>query len=120
MDKNINLTSLMIGLCLMMLAQAISWVQYNGQFVWESLKNRYILTAILIAIPNAIIYWHSSRILFETLDKRVWMVKVLAQSTSYLIFPIMTWMLMRESPLTLKNLISMLLSLLIILVQLYL
>jgi hypothetical protein len=110
----------MIGLCLMMLAQAISWLQYNGQFVWETLKNKFLLTAILIAVPNAIIYWYSSKILFENLDRRVWMVKVLAQGTSYLVFPIMTWMMMKESPLTIKNLISLVLSLLIILVQLYL
>ena len=109
---------LIIALLLMASAHAITWFTYNGQFVWEEWSKRPLTTAILLGPPATLLFWWSSRYGYQALGS-AWSVRFLAFAASYFVFPILTYVFMKESFLEPKVLVSMLLSILIIFIQVY-
>ena len=106
---------LIIALLLMASAHAITGVTYNGQFVWEEWSKRPLATALVLGPPATLVFWWSSLWLPSTRFSVV--SSFLAFAASYFVFPIQH-VFMKNLSRT-KVLVSMLLSILIIIIQVY-
>ena len=74
---------------------------------------------VTLAIPTSLAAYYASRFTYAALDEQVWAVRFIGFGTSYLVFPLLTWWLLKESMFTPKTLICIMLSMLIIAIQVF-
>ena len=112
-----NIKFIIISTFIFVLGQVLIWYQLNSQLVWDwakGTKSMWIMS--LLGIPISLLMWLCTKwgyIGFGSL----WAVRWMAFSTSMLVFPIMTYFYLGET-ITLKTLISIILSIIIMLLQL--
>jgi len=94
------------------------WWSANAQFIdgWD--KKTALTLSILMSIPITLLAFFASRYTYYALDEKMWTVRFLAFGMSYLIFPVLTWLFLNETPFTAKTIVCTILSVLIIFVQL--
>ena len=110
--------NLLYGAALILVLQALAWVSANGQFS-EYFKNYNTLTiCITLAIPISLCGYFGSKFLYSYLTS-VWSVRFIGFGLSYLVFPFMTWYLLGESMFTIKTILCLILSICIILIQVF-
>ena len=105
------------GVSALILVHILVWLTTNLQLVegWkESGKIWWVI--IGLAIPTSLIAAYATRILYISLDS-VWSIRFIGFGTSYLVFPVMTWILLGESMFTLKTLLCIALSIVILMIQ---
>lgn len=93
------------------------WYQLNSQLVWDwakGYKSMWIMS--LLGIPISLLFWYATKIGYQGFGN-LWAVRFLGFATSMMTFPIMTYLYLGEV-ITLKTLISIILSIIIILLQL--
>ena len=96
----------------------LAWFQLNSQFIWNYWKTRPLLAICLYSIPVGLLFWFGARYIYdETGD--LWTGRFLAFSSSYMVFPVLTWILHNESPFTTKTMLCIGLSFLIMLIQVF-
>ena len=78
-----------------------------------------LLVCIILAIPTSLLGYFASKATFEAFES-VWAIKLFGFGMGYLVFPILTWLLLKESPFTLKTMICICLAFAIIGIQLFL
>ncbi len=106
-----------IGIGTLVIVHILIWFTLNLQFVegWRgSPKIWWVI--IGLAIPTSILSAMATRALYISLDS-VWSIRFVGFGTSYLVFPVMTWVLLGESMFTLKTISCILLSILIVVIQ---
>ena len=64
---------------------------------------------LILAVPISILGYWAARFGYSSLNDSALIVRFIGFGTSYLIFPVLTWMLLGESMLTAKTLICILL-----------
>ena len=93
------------------------WFSTNSQFTnIDLLRNNSLMIALVLSIPISLMAMWAAKSGYTALNS-IWSVRFLAFGVSYLIFPILTWVLLGESMLTFKTLLCIALSIIIILVQ---
>tara|TARA_R110002020_G_scaffold201246_2_gene403808 strand:+ start:137 stop:490 length:354 start_codon:yes stop_codon:yes gene_type:complete len=93
------------------------WYQLNGQLVWEYWKsNKGILLSLVLAVPVTLGFWYATKVGYQGLGS-LWSVRFMGFATSMLVFPFMTYFYLGE-PMTIKVMLTLLLSILIMLLQL--
>jgi len=107
---------LLIATLLFVLGQAIGWFGAHSQFVWEWAKNNTFLIVILTAIPSTLCFVYGLRFAYDFFQSG-WAPRFYIFALSFLVFPFLFSYFMNESFFTLKNFISMLLSVAIVYVQ---
>jgi len=96
----------------------LAWFQLNSQFIWDYWKTRPLLAICLYSIPVGLLFWFGARYVYaETGD--LWTGRFLAFSSSYMVFPVLTWILHNESPFTTKTMLCVGLSFMIMLIQVF-
>lgn len=106
-------------LSLFVVIHILIWFSTNSQFTSiEALSSNAVLINLALAIPISLIGLYAARIGYQWAGS-IWAVRFLAFGTSYLVFPLLTWVLLGESMLQAKTLICVGLSIAIILVQFY-
>ena len=95
------------------------WFGTNWQLVENVDRTSALKICIIVSIPIALLGFHATKIGYS-LYESAWSVRLLAFGTSYLIFPLMTWFWLDESPFNLKTMLCIGLSFSIILIQLIL
>ena len=99
----------------------LAWFSTNMQlmsnFSWSS---KSLLIAVCFAIPCTLFAYYGTKFGYAALGESAWGARFFIHATSYLVFPFLTWWLLGESMFTVKTMVSVFLSLLIILVQIYL
>jgi len=105
------------GIGTLIVVHIMIWFTLNLQFVegWKGSPKIWWIV-IGLAIPTSILSAMATRMLYTSLDS-VWSIRFIGFGTSYLVFPIMTWVLLGESMLTLKTISCILLSILIVIIQ---
>jgi len=98
---------------------SLVWVSSNWQFTEGANYTNSLILTIVAAIPISLLSFYGTRIGYDTLGS-AWAIRLLAFGISYITFPVMTWMLLGESPFNAKTVICISLSFLIIAVQLFL
>ena len=107
-----------LGIGTLVIVHILIWFTLNLQFVdgWrESSKIWWVI--IGLAIPTSILSALATKSLYAGLDS-VWSARFIGFGTSYLVFPIMTWVLLGESMMTTKTISCIFLSILIVVIQL--
>ena len=107
------------ALCFIML-HVMVWFSTNLQFIDNAWSNRSFLITLCLAIPTSLLAYYGTRFGYAALGESAWGVRFLAFSLSYLTFPIMTYYFLGESMLTLKTMLCIVLSCLILFIQLFL
>ncbi len=97
-------------------AHILSWFQINSQFVWEWWRDRPFLTCCIYSIPCSLMFLYAARYAYADAGE-VWTGRFLAFAASYLVFPLLTWVFLRESMFTPKTLTCVGLSVIIMVVQ---
>ena len=93
------------------------WFSANAQFVSESWKEKSLAITLAISVPISLLIYYATRLGYEALDGSAWGARFLGFGASYLIFPILTYLLLGESMFTVKTMICVVLSFAIIAVQ---
>ena len=112
-----NIKYILISTIVFIFSQILIWYQLNSQLVWkwaEGYKSMWLMS--LMGIPISLLFWWTTKLGYEGFGT-LWPVRMLGFATSMISFPIMTWLYLGEI-VTLKTLISILLSIIIILLQL--
>lgn len=107
----------MKGIGLLVLANIINFVQIQGQFKYEWVKNNSFLAACL-GIPISYLYIYAVRYLVEAYEGKMWPSRLLSFAVGIIIFTIMSKMWFNENP-DAKTVISLLLASVIIVLRIY-
>lgn len=99
----------------------LAWFSTNLQlmsnFSWSS---KTLLIAVCFAVPCTLCAYFGTKFGYAALGESAWSARFFIHATSYLVFPFLTYYLLGESMFTLKTVLSVVLSLVIILIQIYL
>ena len=105
-------------LCFMAL-QVAAWFSTNLQLAAGYSPTKTLAVALILAVPTTLLAYYGTKFGYEALGG-AWSVRFFAFAVSYLVFPILTWYILGESMFTLKTMSCVVLSIIIILIQIYL
>jgi len=106
------------GVGMFAIGQALMWFQINSQFIWDWWKDKPGLAVALYAIPAGLCWWYGSKLIVGETES-LWSARFLGFSSSYLVFPVLTWYLAHESMFTAKTLVCTGLAVLIMAIQFF-
>ena len=113
-----KLKTLAVAFGIFTLAHISAWFQMNSQFLWAWWKDKPIAAVVLFGIPTGLLFWLAWRMSYSCLES-IWSARFIGFGASYLIFPVLTWLLLGETMFTTKTMLCVFLSFLIILIQIY-
>tara|TARA_Y100000034_G_scaffold104954_1_gene131891 strand:+ start:89 stop:364 length:276 start_codon:yes stop_codon:yes gene_type:complete len=88
------------------------------QFLKNGWENRAFLVALLLSVPITLCGFFAAKYTYAAVGT-AWSVRFIAFGISYLVFPVLTWWLLKESMFTTKTMVCIMLSFIILLVQLF-
>ena len=103
------------GAFIFMIAQVLAWFQSNSGILGEPFRSNYVYIAILFGPIVSLLFAHATIMLYEHME--LWSIRFLTFGIGYLIFIPLTWYFLGEEILTLKNIISFCLCVLLISLQ---
>ena len=112
-----QLTKLIIGIILGLIAQTIVFFQLQGQIKYEWFKNNYWLV-VLIGIPASICFMHSVKNMVTAYDGQMWPSRLIGFALGTIVFTFFSSYLFAE-PLNTKTIICLILSITILAIQLF-
>lgn len=115
----LDLKNFFIGIGLFLILHVLVWWSVNLQFIKDEWRDKAIYLSLLFALPIAAIGFYASRMIYDSLGGTAWGVRFVGFGTSYLVFPALTWIFLKESMLTPKTLLCIFLSMLIIIIQVW-
>ena len=101
---------------LLFLGHTLIWIQSNWQFKWDFFKDN-VWAISLLGIPFSYLFINATRIGYEAFGN-LWPLRIVGFSIGTIVFSFMTYYFMGEG-LTPKTIICILLSVIIILVQVF-
>jgi len=113
--KSMKLLSVIL---LYTIVQTLAWFSVNYQFMSSTAKERALTICIILAIPTSCVGFFAARAGVEYFNS-IWSARLIGFGTSYLVFPMLTWTLLGESPFATKTIICIMLSFMIIAVQIF-
>jgi len=105
------------GILLFLLAHIVTWFQLNGQFVWDWFKNNIFILA-LFGIPISYLFIIGNRYVVEHFDGVMWPARFVGFGVGVIVYAALVWIFFKEG-INLKTFVSLLLSLTLILIQLF-
>ena len=103
---------------LFMMGSILIWYQANSQFVWKWWDGKSVVSILIFAIPSGFCFYYAWTFAVQEFES-LWSARLFSFALSYVTFPLMTWFYMDESPFKVKTIICIMLSLLIVLVQIF-
>ena len=94
------------------------WVSTNWQLIETSDQRSSLYICLILSLPVSLLAFYATRISYDALES-AWSVRLFGFGMSYLIFPIMTWVFLHESPFSLKTGLCVILSMIIIFIQIF-
>ena len=110
--------SIALGSILYLFGHGLSWFLSNSQLVWDWWKDKPFITCMIYAIPASMLFWYGTKYSYAGLGE-AWGARLLAFGLSYLTFPILTYVFLRESMFTPKTLSWIFLSFCIVGIQIF-
>ena len=98
-------------------AQTCVWFQLYSHYVWDWWKGKPLQAALMYGIPASLCFWYATKMIVDTTSE-AWTARLLGFGMSYLTFPLLTWWLLNESMFTMKTMLCVTLSFMIIAIQL--
>ena len=106
---------IIITLAIFFFANIVTWFQLNGQIRWEWWREN-IWFVCLMGVPISYCFFKATTLGYQGFGS-LWPVRLTAFSVGMITFPIMTYLFIGEG-LTIKTIISIILSIVILLLQL--
>ena len=113
-----KLNNIVLGSLFLIAGQIIIWFANNSQFVWEWWKDKPIITCLIYSFPASLIFWYGSKYSYAGLGE-AWGARLLGFGVSYLTFPLLTYLILKESMFTPKTLACLILASFIIAIQIF-
>lgn len=107
-----------IGLGFFFIAQTLSWVQNNSQFLSQWAKDNPIILAGLMGIPVGVSYIYGTANLVEAFNGKLWPPRLLGFATGIFSFTFLTYIFFKEG-INLKTGITLFLASIIVLMQIF-
>ena len=105
-----------ISLVLFFIAQAMAWVQINGQFVWPWMKDHKLIIS-LSGVVISYLLMIATDYAYKGLDGKIWPGRLMAFAVGILVFTVFTNVFLDEG-INLKVAISLILATILLLIQL--
>lgn len=99
------------------LGSSLVFFQHNLQFINDSFKDKTHLLIFVLSIPISYLYFYSWTYFVSSSGGSAWTAKFIFFGLSYLVYPILTYVFLGESPLSFKTIVCTFLSILILLIQ---
>ena len=106
-----------LGIIYAVIAQVLTFVQLQGQFKWDWMKEHPLIVACIGGVPISLLYIFSVKHLVVAYDGEKWPSRLIGFAVGAIVFTVMSWSWFRE-PLTTKTLLCLGLSVCILAVQL--
>ena len=103
------------GALLFTLAQVLAWFQSNSGILGEPFKSNYLWIALLFGPIVSLLFATATIYLYEHME--LWSIRFLTFGIGYLVFIPLTWYFLGEEILTLKNIVSFCLCVLLMSIQ---
>ena len=103
------------GAMLFTIAQILAWFQSNSGILGEPFKSNYVWIALVFGPIVSLLFSTATIYLYEHME--LWSIRFLTFGIGYLIFIPLTWYFLGEEILTLKNIISFCLCVLLMSIQ---
>jgi hypothetical protein len=113
-----NFHNVILGALLFVIGQTLVWFMNNSQFAWEWWKDKPVITCLIYSFPVSILFWYGSKYSYAGLGG-AWGARLLGFGVSYLTFPILTYLILKESMFTPKTMACVFLSFCIIGIQIF-
>lgn len=107
-----------LGIMYAVIAQILTFVQLQGQFKWDWMKEHPIIVACIGGVPISLLYIFSVKYLVIAYNGEKWPSRLIGFAVGAIVFTIMSWSWFKE-PLSTKTLICLALSIGIMGVQLF-
>ena len=108
------MTKLLIALLFSIVGNIIAWIQMNGQFKYEWMRQWWVIG--LSGLPVSYMFFYSTRWYYEYFNN-YWYVRPIGFSVATITFGALAWLVLDELPDT-KTIISLFLSIIIVILQL--
>jgi len=108
---------LILGMLVGSLAQVLTFLQLQGRWKFEWMKNNQWLV-VLMGIPISILFMTSVGLMVQHFDGQLWPSRLIGFVIGTIMFTILSVTLFGE-PITVKTGVCLLLSLMILMVQLF-
>ena len=103
------------GAMLFTIAQILAWFQSNSGILGEPFKSNYVWIALVFGPIVSLLFSTATIYLYEHME--LWSIRFLTFGIGYLVFIPLTWYFLGEEILTLKNIISFCLCVLLMSIQ---
>lgn len=110
---------LLYGVLLFTLLHVSVWWSTNAQFIEGWTSRQAMLLCFALSIPTTALAFAASRLTYDALGGQLWSVRFVGFGLSYLVFPVLTWWFLGESMFTVKTMLCVFLSFLIIYIQIW-
>ena len=91
--------------------------QHNLQFINPYFKDKAHILILTMSIPISYLYFYSWTYFVNSNSGSVWAARFIFFGLSYLVYPVLAYTFMHESPFTLKTVLCTILSVVILLIQ---
>lgn len=110
--------NLFITLALFLVTNILIWFATNYQLVENADKHAALKICLILAIPISLGAFYGTKFGYEALGE-AWGVRLLAFGISYAVFPVLTYLLLNESPFNAKTMTCIILSAAIVGIQVF-
>ena len=97
------------------IAQVLAWFQSNSGILGEPFKSNYLWIALVFGPIVSLLFATATIYLYEHME--LWSIRFLTFGIGYLVFIPLTWYFLGEEILTLKNILSFCLCVLLMSIQ---
>lgn len=105
------------ALLLYLFASILTFLQQNLQFINPYYKDKHHFIILIFSLPIAYSYFYSWTHFVNNSGGSVWSARFIFFGLSYLVYPILTYTTLGETPFTLKTALCTLLSVMIMVIQ---
>jgi hypothetical protein len=103
------------SLVVFFIAQALAWLQINGQFVWPWMKDHRVLISF-IGVPISYLLMVATDLAYTGMDNKIWPGRFMAFAMGMLVFTVFTNVFLNEG-INLKAGISLVLAAILLIIQ---
>jgi len=106
----------MIGVILFFIAHIFAWFQSNSGILGGKLAENFLWIALILGPICSVLFAFGTKIIYEEIDS-LWSIRFLTFGIGYLVFIPLTWHFLGEEILTIKNIVSFSLCVILISIQ---
>ena len=103
------------AISLFLIAQVLAWFQSNSGIIGEPFKSNFVLISIVLGPIVSLMFAYATIMMFQVVP--LWSIRFLTFALGYFVFIPLTWYFLGEEILTLKNILSFFLCVMIIIIQ---